>query len=397
MKILEINKFYFANGGADRHFLDLVDLLEANGNTVAVFSMAHPKNLESEWSRHFLSTAGYTSEYSLWQKIKGVVRMFYSFEAKRKINKLLDEFRPDIVHIHNIYHQLSPVILFEIKKRGIPIIMTIHDYKLISPNYILYHKGEIYDRCHGKKYYRCFLDKCVRDSYVASLLATLEAYWHEILGTYRKNVDLYISPSEFTRNILAKEWIANRKIVKLPHFIPEINNIKFSNSKEAYAVYFGKIGREKGIDDLIDIFENVRGLKLYLAGPISDGYVIKKSKNMRYLGQLGRCKLADAINNASIVVSASRLPETFGLIALEAISHGKPFIGFDTGAYSEIITNGKNGILVKNKNEFKSAINEILQGKILFDQNEILMQTGKYEKQKYYDNFIQLAKKILDY
>ena len=105
--------------------------------------------------------------------------MFFSLEASRKINALLDEFEPDIVHVHNLYHQMSPAILFEIKKRGIPIVMTVHDFKLINPNHSLRLKGKAYRRCANKKYYQCFLDKCVKNSYALSLLAALEMYWHQ--------------------------------------------------------------------------------------------------------------------------------------------------------------------------------------------------------------------------
>ncbi len=220
MKILEINKFNFRKGGADKHFLDVIALLESKGHKVAVFSMAHPRNEKSFWEKYFLSEVGYTREYSLWQKIKGVGRMFYSFEAKRKINKLLDDFQPDIVHIHNIYHQLSPFILFEIKKRNIPIVMTVHDYKLINPNYNLYLNGKIYNRCQKEKYWQCFIDKCVKNSYLVSLIATLEAYWHNSwLKTYQKNIDLFIVPSNFVKNILTNYKIINKKkIIILPHF-----------------------------------------------------------------------------------------------------------------------------------------------------------------------------------
>jgi UDP-N-acetylglucosamine:LPS N-acetylglucosamine transferase len=123
MKILEINKYYFVKGGAEKHFFDVIDLLKSAGNEVAVFSMAHNKNRQSEWNKYFVSEVGYTSEYSFGKKLKGIFRMFYSWEARKKINKVLDEFKPEIVHIHNIYHQLSPAILFEIKKRNIPITL----------------------------------------------------------------------------------------------------------------------------------------------------------------------------------------------------------------------------------------------------------------------------------
>lgn len=420
MKILEINKFCFSKGGADKHFLDVVKLLKSNNHKVAVFSMEHPKNVKSKWEKYFVSTVGYTNNYSLWQKLKGAARMFYSLEAKKKINKLLDEFRPDIVHIHNIYHQLSPAILFEIKKRNIPIVMTVHDFKNICPNHSLYHNGEIYERCRNKKYYQCFLDKCVKNSYAKSFLAMLEMYWHNsLLKTYEKNIDLYIAPSQFVKNILEEWGIAAEKIKIFPHFITSNDNTVFqytveekSENKqkngreeckkecekysENCAFYFGRISGKKGADKIIDIFEKIEGLKLYLAGEVEDDFKINKinrSKNSKYLGFLNQAELQNCLNKTSFVISGSKLPETFGLIALETISYGKPFIGFKSGAYGEIVKNGVNGFLAENEKEMKKIIQEIVSGKIIFDSHKIKKSAcQKYNQDKYYKNLLDIFK-----
>ncbi len=398
MRILQINKFNFPKGGADKHFLDLIELLKSQGHQVAVFSMRHPKNLPSQWEKYFVSTAGYTSEYSAWQKIRGTFRAFYSFEAKRKINKLLDDFQPDIVHIHNIYHQLSPAILFAIKKRKIPIVMTVHDYKLINSNYNLFHNGKFYNRCKNGKYYQCLFDKCVKNSHLKSFVAALETYWHnKILKTYKKNVDLYIVPSLFARNILSDGGVDGRKIEILPHFInPSHTVFQYTGAEEKpYALYFGRISKEKGTDKLINIFENLDGIKLYLAGSIEDELKIDNSKNIKYLGFLEQEELKKYIENSKFVISGSQLPETFGLVALEAIAQGKPFISFNTGAYSEIIQNETNGHLVNNSNEMKKVIEKIVSGEINFNSEKIKSEAReKYNSEKFYQIYLSLLKRL---
>jgi glycosyltransferase involved in cell wall biosynthesis len=394
MKVLEINKFYYRKGGADKHFLDVSELLQKEGHEVAVFAMHSQHNLETPWKKYFLSEVGYVQGYSVWQKIKGAFRMFYSLEAKRKINQLLDEFQPEVVHVHNIYHQLSPCILFEIKKRNIPIIMTVHDFKLINPNHALYLDNKAYDRCRDGKYYQCFLDKCVKNSYSKSFLAMLEAYWHKFLGTYRKNIDLFIAPSDFVKNTLTEWGIPAEKITVLPHFIPESNPDIISilpsmeemsqNEDEKYALYVGRISKEKGAETLIDIFQNISGLKLFLAGAVENGFVIPKSEKIKQLGFLSQSELQKYIAGASVIVSGSKLPETFGLVALEAIAEGNPFIGFETGAFSEIIRDGQNGYLVSNNEEFKNRIEQIAEGKVSFDPNVIRSEAKvRFAEQKY--------------
>ena len=391
MKILEINKFYFPKGGADKHFLDVVSLLESAGHEVAVFAMKHPKNKKSKWEKYFVSTVGYTSEYSLAEKIKGIFRMFFSFEAKRNINKLLDDFNPNIVHIHNVYHQLSPMILFEIKKRGIPVVMTVHDYKLVSPNYDLYHNGKIYNRCRDGKYYQCFLDKCFKNSYFQSLGAMLEAYWHDFWGTYQKNIDLYICPSEFVKNILVDRGIDEGKTKIVFHFIfPDsiLDEDIESGLQEKYAIYCGRISRSKGVENLISVFGEVSGMKLYLAGEIEGGFVFPENEKIVRLGFLNQIMLKKYIRNAEVVVSGSKLPETFGLVALESISQGKPFVGFNAGAYREVIQNGRNGFIVNSQKEMIDILNKIVSGEIVFDKEKIGREAlEKYSKDKYVSQF----------
>lgn len=396
MRILEINKFNYSRRGADKHFIDVVRLLKSKGHTVAEFSMRHPKNRVSPWSKYFLSYVGYNAADSNFsEKIKGAARMFYSFEAKRKINLLLDEFRPDVVHIHNVYHQLSPCILFEIKKRNIPIVMTVHDYKIINPNHSLNLNGESYDRCRNGKYYQCFLDKCVKNSYAKSLVAALEMYWHEKIGTYRKNVDAYIVPSNYAKTTLVSWGLPAQKINVLEHFtlpMPENSNNTDLNSRH-YALYFGSISAKKGVDVLLRIFKKNKDFKLYLAGMIEDGYEIPEKNQIKYLGELNQRELQNYIKKCLFVISASRLPETFGLAALEANAFGKPFVGLKTGALPEIIENGENGFLADTEAELSEIAGKIIRGEIKFDSRKITEKTlAKYGQERYYSKLSQILR-----
>jgi glycosyltransferase involved in cell wall biosynthesis len=359
MRILEINKFNHVRGGADKHFVDLVNLLQRNGNEVAVFAMDHPKNIPSEWSKYFVSRVDYENG-SVLNKIKGALRIFWSFEARRKIGKLLDEFRPEVVHIHNIYHQISPSILSEIKRRGIPVVMTVHDWKLICPNYLLNCGKPYCEKCVSGKYWHCIAKKCVKNSYLKSLVCVLELYLHRWLKVYDKNIDRYIAPSNFVKNILVKAGFAEDKISVLPHFIEtKEKDISEKKSGVSYALYIGRVSEEKGVDELIEIFKDLPA-NLVMAGTKDENFVIPESRNIRYVGFRSPGEIETLIQNSQFIVSASRLPETFGLIALEAIANKKPFIGYRTGAFEEIIQNGKNGFLAENKDELKAKIEMIL-------------------------------------
>lgn len=398
MKILEINKFNYSKGGADRHYLEVVKLLKSKGNEVAVFSMESPQNEFSPWKKYFLSHVGYGKDNTIRQKVKGIFRMFYSREARKKINKLLDDFKPEIVHIHNIYHQLSPTILFEIKKRKIPVVMTVHDYKLINPNYSLSLRGKFYDRCRNGKFYECFLDKCVKDSYLKSFVAMLEAYWHKNLGTYEKNVDLYLAPSAFVKKILKENGVSEEKIKVFPHFAekesPRTKAETVKKGKRINVLYSGRISREKGVDQLIEMFKEIPEADLYLAGQIEDNLIVPKAENIKHLGYLKPSELEKCIKEAAFIVSASRLPETFGLIALEGMKMGKPFVGYNVGAYEEIVVDNHTGYLCQSENELKERIRKLATDeglRILFSWNA-LEQAKKFDADKYYTEILDIFK-----
>jgi glycosyltransferase involved in cell wall biosynthesis len=402
MKILEINKFNYIKGGADRHYLEVVKLLKSKGNEVSVFSMESPQNEFSPWKKYFVSYVGYGQEDTTWQKIKGTARMFYSREARKKIKRLLDDFQPEIVHIHNIYHQLSPTILFEIKKRKIPVIMTVHDYKLINPNYNLFLRGKFYERCRNGKYYECFLDKCVKNSYFKSFLSMLEAYWHGMLGTYRKNIDLYLVPSTFVKKILKANGISEEKIKVFPHFAEKeslSDQTKTAKKrKQLNVLYSGRISRDKGVDQLINIFREIPEADLYLAGQIEDGLAVPKLANIKHLGFLSPSELDKRIRESAFIVSASRLPETFGLIALEGMKMGKPFVGYDTGAYGEVVVNDRTGYLCQSESELKDRIKQLVTDeglRILFSRNS-LEQAKKFDPDKYYKEIFDIFKTFAD-
>ena len=349
--------------------------------------MDHPQNNFSPWRKYFPSYVGYGKSDNLYHKFKGIFRMFYSFEAKRKIGKLLDDFQPDIVHIHNIYHQISPSILPEIKKRKIPIVMTVHDYKLICPNYLLEANGYELTRLNWKSFIR---NRSFKNSYLKSLLVVLEFYFHRYLNIYDKNIDVYLVPSQLAKIKLVAGGVPENKIILLPHFAIPKNYCTVSrvNIQRPYAFYFGQISRDKGVDKLINIFRALPDINLYLAGKIEDDFVLPKNTNVCYLGFLKTEELEKYLEHASCVVSTSRLPETFGLIALEALNFGKPFIGFSGRAFEEIVVNNHCGFICENEKEMMEKIKLIC-----FDQGlRILFSRNALERSKDFSSTVYLQK-----
>lgn len=395
MKILEINKFNYLRGGADRHFLELTQLLKAKGHEVAIFAMDHSSNKFSPWKKYFVSYVGYGASDTLWSKIKGTCRMFYSFEAKYKMRKLLADFEPDIVHIHNIYHQISPSILSEIKKRNIPIVMTVHDNKLVYPHYLPMKDS---NDVGNFSFFDFVIKRKFKNSLAKSFLVAVEFELCRYFNSYDKHIDQYLAPSQFTKNKLIEGGITEDKIIVLPHFSftqnpDKKNELDFAKK---YVLHFGRLSKDKGVDRLIEIFKNLPEINLYLAGKIEDDLEIPVLPNIKYLGFQSPKKLEKLIDNSSLVVSASTLWETFGLVALETSLSGKPFIGFSGGAFAEIIENNFSGYLVANEKEMQEKINSLFFNEELqktFGQNA-LKRASKFSREKYYPKIIKLFQKL---
>ncbi|MFA6417092.1 MAG: glycosyltransferase [Patescibacteria group bacterium] len=352
MRILQVNKFHYARGGADKYYLSLGKALEQAGNEVAYFSMQHPKNEVTPYAKYFVSRLSF-NEGGFKDKLKSPGRMIYSLEAKRKFKKLVADFKPEIIHIHNIYHQLSPSILDVAKKAGIPVVMHVHDYKLICPNYQLFAHGEICEACKPHKYYKCAQKKCFKDSRSKSFLAALEMYLHHsVLKIYERNITTFITPSAFMKSKLV-EW--GWPAVKIKVIVnPFDAQMSLSLNEEIpplekYLLYFGRLSEEKGLKTLIEAAA-LTGAKLKFVGDGPqkielDTLAKKINAHLEFLGFKSGEELKQLILKARAVVIPSIWLENMPLSLLEALSLGKVVIASNIGGIPEIIKDGDNGLL----------------------------------------------------
>ena len=353
MKILLVNKFHYLRGGAEKYYLELGRLLESAGHEVAFFSMRHPKNLPTPWEKYFVSRISF-NEATWRDKLLAPFRICYSFEARRKFSKLLDDFRPDLIHIHNIYHQISPSILPPAKKRGIPIVMHLHDYKLFCPNYQLFTKNQVCYRCLGGKYYNCSKYRCFKNSAAKSLLATFEMYLHHrILKIYEKNIDLLVAPSMFMKDIALKFGWPAEKIEVVYNFTDSVvDNTSSAQKPENYLLFFGRLSYEKGIHVLLEALKKLPAEHLKIVGTGPEEGKLKQlikdfgiTKQVEMLGPKYGAELNDLINASKAVLFPSVWLENMPLALLESLSRGKVIIASKIGGMPEVITDQINGLL----------------------------------------------------
>jgi len=364
MKILLVNKFFYLRGGAERAFFDTAELLKSRGHKTIFFSMKHPNNRESSFSEHFVSPVDFNQMSGFWNKIKAAGRILYSIESQKKIRKLLEQEKPKLVHLHNIHSQISPSILYAIKKYNLPVIMTLHDYKLICPVYTFLREGKLCEKCTGQNYYHCLTQKCSKDSYVKSLINTLEMYFHHQLLHIYNLVDIFICPSRFMQNKISQ---AGYKIKShyLPNFIyPDKFVPSYTGEKETL-VYFGRLSKEKGLFTLLKAVKNTDiKIKLIGDGPLKNDLKQKVKqeglKNVILTGYQSGKELYDHIKKSWAAVLPSLWYENNPRMILESFALGKPLIGSRIGGIPELVIDEKTGFT------FQPGSSEDLRNKILY-------------------------------
>lgn len=354
MKILQVNKFFYHRGGAETYFLELSRLLQEAGQEVIFFSQKNSRNLPSNQEKYFVSDLelGHFS----WRALFKLPRIFWSREAAQKIGQLIRDEQPEIVHIHNIYHQLSPSILKTVKQAGLPLVMTVHDFKLIKPDYTLSARpARISDWLSAKK-----------------LILTAEFFYHQWLNSYQKYIDLFIAPSQFVKDKLAAKGFAPEKIIVAPHFVAsDIKPQPLLPVTEKYLLSFGRLDQGKGLDLLLRAFSGInrRGYRLKIAGAgPAEGALKQLTKQLGladqvdFLGQQNQEQLKTIIAQSLFAVFPSRVHETFGLGVLESLSLGKPVIASRAGAFSELVDHEQTGLLfaVDNLPQLKQALAELM-------------------------------------
>ena len=393
MKILMVNKFYYIKGGSETYYFELKRLLESKGHTVIDFSMQDEKNFVSPYSNYFVENVDYNNKEGIFSRIKAAADIIYSFESKRKFERLVNEVKPDCIHLHIFQHQISPSILDVIKKYHIPTIYTAHDLKMLCPNYKMMHHGKLCEQCRGGKYFYCVLNKCVKDSYLKSCVNVVEGYVHRWRHSYDA-INVIITPSLFYKKIFEKFGINCNRVIHIPNFIDfNKHEIEFSEDRENYYLYYGRLSKEKGIMTLIKAVENLNvQLKIAGTGPLEEDvrqYVAdKKISNIMFLGFKTGKDLSNIVGNAKAIILPSEWYENGPYSAIEALQLGRPIIGADIGGIPELIDN--NGYLFKpgNIDSLKDAILKLekLDNEQygVFKDNSLNLFERNYTKEKHY-------------
>ncbi len=342
MKIVQIHKTYWPRDGASIYCLRLSQLLQNAGHIVIPFAMQDSRNLDTPYEKYFVSPLDVSTpdRLSVSQKLTAVERVLLNREAVEKITALLDEVQPDVVHIHNIYHHISPAILAVIHKRGIPVVMTLHDYHLLSPNYTLFHHGAVHEEDARGLHLSCLGNRCVKNAFLPSLLGVLATNLHR--RWYRDGVNRFITPSHFSFALHEKYGWDMSRFSEIPHPIDTTRDVAL-NPDDGTVLYAGRLSPEKGVDILIHAAKATPDISYVIAGDGPEAERLQRLvkelgvANVRFVGFIDSVRLKDMVARARLTVLPSRWYEVAPLSLLTSLNLGTLAIGSHIGGIPEVL------------------------------------------------------------
>lgn len=392
MKILLANKFYYRRGGDCIYMLNLEQLLKAHGHEVAVFAMDYPENLDTPWKKYFPKNMS---------KLMAFTRPFGSHEVKSTFKKLLDDFKPDVVHLNNVHTQLSPVMAELAHQRGIKVVWTLHDYKLLCPRYDCLKNGNtICETCFNGDKKACLDNKCMKGSKLASFIGYKEAVtWNR--ERLEACTDVFICPSQFMADKMVQGGFSKSKMRTLCNFI-DVEKCKYAPTdgmdntdpivlpkKEDYYCFIGRLSHEKGAKTLIEA-ANQLPYKLVIigGGPLMDELKSVAHTNIEFVGFKQWDDIKQLVGKARFSVIPSEWYENNPLSVIEAQCLGTPVLGANIGGIPELTDYTFSS---GNIADLKTKIEKMWNSE--FDYQQIASDAQhRYDAETYYDKLINIYK-----
>lgn len=348
MRVLLVNAFHWLKGGVERTYLDESRWLSAAGHDVAHLATQHPQNLPSPTAEYFAPFADYSEKASLGTQLAQLPHAIWSAPAAAAMARLLEHFRPDVAHVHAPSRYLTPSVFGPLQRAGVPVVMTLHDFKPWCTNRLLLAHGEICERCKGGRHWHAFTTACVQDSRVKSAVGMFEAYVHDARHAYRA-VRLWIAPSRWVQGKALEFGLAESVTRVLPHGVEAAAGAAVlpAGTPERYALFAGRLSAEKGVKLLPTIAKAIAPVPLLVAGdgPLGDWLVREAPANLQRLGHLEDAALATLRAHASVVLAPSLFVEHFGYTVAEALLDARPVVAARIGALPELVEHEVTGLV----------------------------------------------------
>ena len=346
MKILFANNYAYLRGGSEKVFFDEMKLLKSKGNSVDYLSVDDEGDVKEKYKSSNLIPSP--------NVVQRLFNLFWNNKSAKSLSSILSSSNKkyQILHMHNIYSRLSHSIIFIAKKYGLKTILTLHDMKYVCPHYTALNNGNLCSKCSQGRFYNAAINMCHKDSFIASLLVSLELYFLHNFGVLSK-VDKFISPSKFLIEYFKDNGFPY-EIHYVPNFLPDDEKpnsaIKFENEDDFY-LYVGRLSYEKGILNLLKAFRNNnRKLRIVGSGPLQkeiESFIQtnKMSNRIMLTGHLDTKEVHRCLEKSKALIVPSEWYENAPIAILEALAYGKIIIASNIGGIPEMVHEGKNGFL----------------------------------------------------
>ncbi len=352
MKILMVNKFLYPNGGSETYIFKLGQQLQKMGHEVQYFGMEHEGRIVGNHAEVYTSDMDFHG--GGLGKLLYPFRIVYSAEARRKMRLVLEDFRPDVVHLNNINFQLTPSVIYAVrdyeKKHGakVRIVYTAHDYQWVCPNHMMRvpATGRICFACRGGDYRQCSRNRCIHNSRIKSLLGTVEAKFYAKRRTYGM-VDVIVCPSEFMKKQLDTDPLLADKTVVMHNFIEKDEMRYGDGAEDGYVLYFGRFAEEKGTRTLLEACRALPEIPFVFAGTGPLEAEVNGAANVENRGFVAGEKLRDLIARARFSVYPSEWYENCPFSVMESQMYGTPVLVSDLGGAPELVQAGVTGELFR--------------------------------------------------
>jgi glycosyltransferase involved in cell wall biosynthesis len=379
MRILYCNKYDYPFSGTEVYLFDLMHRMDQRGHQTALFSMDHNHSPSFGGRAYRIPHVDFKDPNASWlKKIQMAAHAIYSPSARRAMRRCVSGFSPDLAHIRGIYHHLSPSILWELKRQGIPVLYHLNDFKILCPAYNLVANGRVCrTQCKDRAFHNVVTKGCYDGPRSSAVVLAAEAYLHKWLQTYERCVDIFLAPSEFVRNKLVANGLPAERIEVLAHF-QALPNDEQLRTDEGYLLYFGRLSQEKGVDELLRAMARLPPTPLIIAG---DGperprlESLAKELNLTqvlFTGMVHGEKLQRLIAGCSFSIFPSHAYETLGKSILESYAWGRPVIASDLGSRRELVQPGVTGLLYSDgdREQFARSI------EFLFSRRDLIERMG---------------------
>ena len=384
MRILYCNKYDYPFSGTETSLFGLIDQMERRGHQTALFTMDHGSPSAYTGRAYRIPRVDFKDpSASFFQKARAAAHALYSPSAQTAMRDCIADFSPDVAHIRGIYHHLSPSILFELKRRHVPVLYHINDFKVLCPTYNQVSRGEACQACRNGAFYHVVTERCYPGSVSSSVVLAAEAYLHKWLHTYERLIDLFLAPSEFVRvQLIAHGFPANR-IEVLPHYqtLPEKREL---SSDEGYLLYFGRLSAEKAVDELLRALVRIPHIPVIIAGDGPERLKLQalaldlNLTRVLFAGAVSGEKLNKLIARCTFSLFPSHAYETLGKSILESHAYARPVVASDLGSRREFVEHGVTGLLYPSGDRDQLAHSIAF----LFDRPDLVEKMGANARER---------------